>query len=269
MAGFLCCFWTGLCSLVHVCVSVFTDKLGIHRCFDPPQLWMFNKSKSKQKRNMWQYSSPQYCIRAFLQYHWGQSSKVLKGGDAMAPLIRLETKSVYSYSHGGRTVGFAATVYVPAQISLRNATIHVCLVSKAPAIVWRGEKFSLSCNAFFCPSYKLFFSIFILHNSIIIKRLFCFCFNICTRMLFFIKCVLPSPFRKCQGFLPLFTVGCREIAAALLPDGGTCLIVGGGFEGGGHSFKEYVATAASKWFCRETGRIFGFHCCGERACVDV
>lgn len=57
------------------------------------------------------------------------------------------------------------------------------------------------------------------------------------------------PILKRSRALPRFTVGCREIAAASLSDGGTCLIVGVCAGEGGHSLalgKEHVATAASK-----------------------
>lgn len=56
----------------------------------------------------------------------GQSSKVLNGGDTVALLIKLEAK-LFNHIHmadGRNRVGFAATVYVPAQVSLRNGTIR-------------------------------------------------------------------------------------------------------------------------------------------------
>lgn len=52
--------------------------------------------------------------------------KVLKGGDTVALLIRLEAKLLHHiHMVDGRVrVGFAAAVYAPVQIGLRNATIH-------------------------------------------------------------------------------------------------------------------------------------------------
>lgn len=168
----------------------------------------------------------------------GQSSKVLNGGDTVALLIKLEAK-LFNHIHmadGRGRVGFAATVYFPAQVSLRNGTIRFVSSQRLQRQSEEGKTIpawkNLSLNAakmiFFCPIYGIYFSsIFILHDSIIIKYLLCFFPNIYSHEnVFLYKMCSSLPILKRSRALPRFTVGCREIAAASLIDGGTCLIVG-------------------------------------------
>lgn len=56
--------------------------------------------------------------------------KVLKGGDTVALLIRFEAKLLIIFTWWTDVTGFAATVYAPAQVSLRKATIHFVLTQR-------------------------------------------------------------------------------------------------------------------------------------------
>lgn len=159
--------------------------------------------------------------------------KVLKSGDTVALLIRSEAK-LFNHIHmvdGQSRFCCYSLCSSPGQSEKRNHPL--CLLSKAPATVWRGKNYPcpkepvLECskNDFFLKSH--FCILFILHDSIIIKHLL---FFICMRIFFYsffflTKCVQPSPAENFKRALPRFTVGCREIAAASLRDGGMCLIV--------------------------------------------
>lgn len=138
------------------------------------------KKKNKKQKRVTMKQSP-VLHTGFPQVSlWGQSSKVCKGGDMVALLIRLEAKLFIFTWWTDVTESILLLQFMFQPRSVLETPPSTLPRLKGSSNRLKREKLSLSERTcpwmqqkwFFCPIYGIYFSsIFILHNFIIIKHL--------------------------------------------------------------------------------------------------